>query len=351
MIRPSSARGAARRTVRPAVALATLAAAALALSACSASSDAGTGDGDGSTPISFQLDWVKDSQFSGYFTADDKGYYADAGVDVTFLDGGDVASTAAVIAGGGAQIGVVSNMSRLVDAINTGADLVAVGAVYQESPAGIMTLPDRPISSIDDLVGLRIGTDESGTADLNTLFRVNGLEPDYEDVRVGYDAAPLFDGQIDAYYAYVTNQPIPYLLQGIDVNTITFADLGFESYAGLIVTTREFLDANPDAVAGFVSASQKGWDDAVADPEAAVALTLGSYGTDLGLDEESEVASLTAIAGLVQSDYTAEHGLLALDPEAISGPMYDALTASGVTELPDPATAFDTTLVPAPAAE
>jgi ABC-type nitrate/sulfonate/bicarbonate transport system substrate-binding protein len=332
------------------MALVAVASTVFALTSCASggASDSAGGDTAATTDIAFQLDWVKDSQWSGYFTADDKGYYADAGLNVSFLDGGDVASTAGVIAGGGAQIGVVSNMARLADAIATGADLVAVGALYQTSPAGLMTLPDVTISSVDDLKGLRVGTDESGTADVDTLFKVNGEEPDYQDVRVGYDAAPLFDGQIDAYYAYVTNQPVPYQLAGTDVNTVTFADLGFESYAGIIVTTREFLEANPDAVAGFVTASQKGWQDVVADPESGAKLTVDNYGADLGLDIESETAILKNIIQLVQSDYTDTNGLLALDTTAISGPMYDALKASGRTDLPDIDTAFDTSLAQAP---
>src|SRR5690606_9147810 len=134
-------------------------------------------------------------------------WYEDAGMSVEFLDGGDIASTAAVIAGGGAEMGIVSNMSRLVDAINEEADLVVVGTMLQQSPAGLMTLPDLEIDSAEDLVGLRIGTDEAGQNDINALFKVNGLDPDWEHVRVGFDAAPLFEDQIDAYYAYVTSQP------------------------------------------------------------------------------------------------------------------------------------------------
>lgn len=318
--------------------------ASLALVSCS-SGDATSSDSAGTTAISFQLDWVKDSGFAGFFVADAEGHYADEGLDVTFLDGSDVASTAAVIAGGGAQIGIVSNMSRLIDAVDTGADLVAVGAIYQQSPAGLMTLPDVTITDIDDLVGLRIGTDEAGTADIDTLFTVNDMEPDWEDVRVGYDAAPLFDGQIDAYYAYVTNQPIPYELEGVDVNTVTFAELGFESYAGLIVTTRDYLESNRDDVVAFVRATQMGWQEALDDTAAAAQLTISDFGMDLGLDEPTQVASLDAMAPLIQGDFTAANGLLALDMEAIEGPMYKALTASGRTELPDAGSVFDTSVV------
>lgn len=317
---------------------------ALTVAGCS-SSASGEATTDAVTDISFQLDWVKNNQFAGFFEADAEGYYADENLSVDFLDGGDVASTAAVIAGGGADIGIVSNMARFVDAIATGADLVVVGAMYQTSPAGLMSLPDLAITSIDDLVGLRIGTDEAGSADINTLFAVNGLEPDWELVRVGWDAAPLFEDQIDAYYAYLTSQPVSYELEGIDVSTVAFADLGYDDYAGLIVTTREFLDENPEAVAGFMAASQAGWADAIADPAGAIALTLSEYGADLGLDEAAELAAFEAMLPFIQSDTTDASGLFAIDLDRISGSIYDTLTASGRTDLPDVDTAFDADIV------
>lgn len=334
------------RSTLAALSLSTVALVGLAACATAESTDSTDGSADAApVSVNFQLDWVKNNQFAGFFEADANGYYAENGVDVTFLDGGDVASTAAVIAGGGAQIGIVSNMARFADAIDTGADLVVVGALYQTSPAGLMTLPDLTIDSADDLTGLRIGTDEAGAADIDTLFAVNGLEPDYDLVRVGWDAAPLFEDQIDAYYAYVTSQPVSYALEGTATNTVTFADLGYADYAGLIVTTREFLDDNPDAVAGFLAASREGWDDTIADPQAAIDLTLSDYGADLGLDNAAELAALEAMIPLIQSDTTEADGLFALDMDKISGPIYDTLTASGRTSLPDLDTAFDATLL------
>jgi ABC-type nitrate/sulfonate/bicarbonate transport system substrate-binding protein len=320
-------------------------AAAPGLAGCAPSASSDDDAPKGATTMKFQLDWVKNSQFSGFFTADDEGYFADQGLDVSFLDGGDVASTASVIAGGGAQLGIVSNMARLYDANQSGADLVAVGALYQTSPAGIMTTPDREITSVDDLAGLKIGTDEAGQPDIDSLFKVNGQEPDWTPVRVGFDAAPLFAGKIDAYYCYVTNQPVTSELQGEESNVVTFADLGFQSYAGLIVASRDYLEAHREDVHAFLAAAQKGWQKVAEDPQAAVDLTLSSYGASLGLDEATELGTLEAQLPLMESDYTNERGLLALDLDAISGPMYDALRASGRTDLPDPQEVYDTSLL------
>ncbi|UFS60654.1 ABC transporter substrate-binding protein [Subtercola endophyticus] len=325
-------------------AAATLITAAIALTGCAgSSSDSTSASAGASTSIAFQLDWVKDSEFAGMFVADKKGYYSADGLAVNFLDGSNVDSTAAVIASGAAQIGIVSNMSRLADAQASGADLVVVGAVYQTSPAGFMTLPSVTVKSVNDLKGLRIGSDASGQADIDTLFKVNGESPDYTPVQVGYDAAPLFQGQIDAYYVYLNSEPIPYQLKGTAFNTVTFDSLGYKSYAGLIVTTRSFLDSNRAAVVNFVSATQKGWADALADPASAAATTIADYGSGLGLDQATQVATIQAQAPLMNSSYTAANGLLALDPAAITGPMNATLTAGGKT-IP-PQSVYDYTVV------
>lgn len=333
-----------RRLAGTAAALALAVVPALTGCAPSASDDGGDTP-EGSTSIKLQLDWVKNAQFAGFFVADDQGAFAEEGLDVEFLDGGDVASTAAVVAGGGAQLGIVSNMARLYDANASGADLVAVGALYQTSPAGIMTTTDREISSVEDLAGLKIGTDEAGQPDIDALFSVNEMEPDWTPVRVGYDAAPLFAGKIDAYYCYVTNQPVTSRLQGDESNVVTFADLGFQSYAGLIVAERGYLEDHRDDVRAFLAAAQEGWAAVAEDPQAAVDLTLESYGASLGLDPATELGTLEAQLPLMESDHTAEHGLLAIDLDAVAGPMYDALEATGRTDLPDPSEVYETSLL------
>ncbi len=333
----------ARRSATLATAIAMVAAAGILLTACSSSST-GTPSSSSPTSISFQLDWVKNSEFAGLFMADEKGYYKAQGLKVNFLDGSNVASTAAVIAGGGAQIGIVSNLSRLAEARKSGADLVAVGAIYQTSPAGFMTASGKKLTSAKDLKGLKIGTDASGVADIDALFTVNGLTPDYTAVQVGYDAAPLFQGTIDAYYAYLNSEPIPYQLKGDKFNTVTFAKLGFKSYAGLIVTTRKYLTEHRAVVEGFVSASMKGWKVAMADPTTAAKTTIADYGKSLGLDQPTEVAILKAQTPLMQSSYTDSHGLLAMDPAEITGPMDAALTAAK-EKVPALKSAYDFSLV------
>jgi ABC-type nitrate/sulfonate/bicarbonate transport system substrate-binding protein len=306
----------------------------------------GGGGGGGTTSIRYQLDWIKNSQFAGFYIADSEGFYADEGLEVELLPGADVASHEAVVAGGGAEIGTSSFLSRIVDAVNAGPDLVVVGAGLQQSPIGLMSMADNPIQSAEDILGKRIGLQEGSTSEIRLILELNGLDPDnWTEVPVGFNPGPLLDGEVDGYYAYLTSQPLTFenrgLVEGEDFFVVSFQDLGWYQYGMLAITERSYLDDNRDVVVGFVRATAKGWEQAIADPAEGVRLTLEDYGQDLGLDEETETEQLDAQLPLMQSDLTEEKGLYWMDLELLAGPMYDALRRGGREELPEPDSLVD----------
>jgi ABC-type nitrate/sulfonate/bicarbonate transport system substrate-binding protein len=297
------------------------------------------------TNVRFQLDWITNAQFAGWYLADDAGDFADEGLELSLLPGADVASHEAVLAGGGADFAMSSYLSRLVDAVNAGAEIVAVGATFQRSPAGLMSNPETPVKTPEDILGKRIGIQEGGQNEIDTILTIAGLPLDYTAVPVGFDPTPLAEGVVDAYYCYVTSQPLTFDAEGIPYELVTFEELGGPQYGGLVCVTRDYLDSQRDLVVGFMRASVKGWERAIADPAAGSALTVERYGVDLALDPEVEDAILVAQLPLLQSDLTAEQGLFRIDPEFTAGPMYDALRASGREDLPDVATIIDATVL------
>jgi ABC-type nitrate/sulfonate/bicarbonate transport system substrate-binding protein len=318
------------------------------LAACGDDNGGGSGEsgGAGPTSIRYQLDWLKNSEFAGFYIADTEGWYADEGLKVQFLPGADVASHEAVVAGGGAEMGNSSFLSRAVDAVNAGSDLVVVGAGFQQSPIGLMSMPDSPIHTAEDILGKRIGLQEGATSEIQLILKLNGLDPeDWTEVPVGYDPTPLLDGKVDGYYAYLTSQPLTFEAQGMvegkDFFAVSFQDLGWYQYGMLVITKREYLNANRDLVVGFVRATARGWEEAVKDPAKGVQLTMDVYGKDLGLDEATETAQLDAQLPLMQSDLTQQKGLYWMDMDLLSGPMYEALRKGGRDTLPEPTSLVD----------
>ena len=239
--------------------------------------------------LKFQLDWITNAQYSGWYMGDDAGDFAAEGLELSLLPGADVASHEAVLAGGGADFAISSYLSRLVDAVNADAEILLVGALFQRSPAGLMSSPDAPIKTPEDILGKRIGIQEGGQNEIDTILTLAGLPLDYTAVPVGYDPTPLAEGAVDAYYCYVTSQPLTFDQQGIPYALVTFEELGWPQYGALVCVRRDYLDANRDTVVGFMRASVKGWERAVADPQAAADLTIDRYGVDLALDPRRRV--------------------------------------------------------------
>jgi NitT/TauT family transport system substrate-binding protein len=84
------------------------------------------------TTVSVQLKWLPQAQFMGYYVALDKGFYKDAGLDVTIIPGGgDIGETTAVYTG---QVDFgVTWVSNLIAANAGGMGLIEVAQVFQRS--------------------------------------------------------------------------------------------------------------------------------------------------------------------------------------------------------------------------
>ena len=105
----------------------TVAAAALVLAGCAGSSPTpgDSSSGGALTPVKLQLQWVAQAQFAGYYVAKDKGFYKDAGLDVTIKAGGPDIAPEQVIAGGGADV-IVDWMPAALASREKGVGLVNI---------------------------------------------------------------------------------------------------------------------------------------------------------------------------------------------------------------------------------
>src|SRR5690554_8034974 len=117
-------------------------------------------------PINFQSKWFPQAQFAGYFVAQEKGFYAEEGLDVTILDGGNVNPTVQV-GSGNADFGTdwVANMLAQRE---QGLNVVTIAQVFQDSGYRMVALADSGIEEIADLAGTTVGVwgFEIGRADV-----------------------------------------------------------------------------------------------------------------------------------------------------------------------------------------
>jgi ABC-type nitrate/sulfonate/bicarbonate transport system substrate-binding protein len=279
--------------------------------------------------------WIKNVESAGLWLADANGYFRDVGIASTVLAGGPgVSSVEALLVAGRADVGV-DQIERIVDAVAAGADLVIIGAIFQQTPAGLVSLPTKPIRSARDIIGKRIGLQQGARVYIDGILTVNHLPHDYTEVVVGFDPQPLVEGACDGYLCFVTNQPLILAEHKVPYVVVSFEQLGFPNYGECLFCTRDYLRDHRSTVVRYLAALQRGWQANARDPVPAAKLAVTTYGATLGLDETQQVGENRAQIPLTQSAQTREHGLLWIDRDRVRGPIYASLRATGRTKLPD----------------
>jgi ABC-type nitrate/sulfonate/bicarbonate transport system substrate-binding protein len=295
--------------------------------------------------VTTQLLWIKNVEAAGLWVADAKGYFRAVGITSNVLAGGPgISSVEALVVGGRADVGL-DQIERIVDAVAAGADLVVIGAVFQESPAGLVSLPAHPVRTPRDIIGKRIGLQQGARLYIDGILEINHLPRDYTEVVVGFDPQPLVEGACDAYLCFITNQPLLLTQQGVPHVVVSFEQLGLANYGECLFCTRDYLRAHRPTLVRYMRALQRGWTQNAQDPAFAAHLATQTYGASLGLDERQQVAENRAQIPLTQSTATRANGLLAIDKARVRGPIYASLRATGRTKLPDVEHFIDATVL------
>lgn len=249
-------------------------------------------------PINFQSKWFPQAQFAGYFVAQDKGFYAEEGLDVTILDGGNVNPTVQV-GSGNADFGTdwVANMLTQRE---QGLDVVTIAQMYQASGYRLVALKDSGIESMADLAGRTVGVWGFGNefaaeavfskAGFTSNLDPTQTDPDVNAVVYAFDPSLVFPDEVDAASAMTYNEldqivGLGYPLE--DLNILNPADIGADMLEDNVFTTPAVL-ADPDfkgsglsgmeVATRFLRASIKGWTYAIANQEEAVQIVLGYCG-------------------------------------------------------------------------
>lgn len=297
-------------------------AAVLALAACGGSaasterSAPASGEAADYGRLDMNLSWIKNAEFAGEFFAQEKDYFADAGFsEVNLIAGGPSGtSSETMVLSGGALVGTTSPLGVAPVIQEDDAPLKIIGTKYQKNPFTVVSLADNPISAPADLVGKKIGVQAGVNETLfEGLLEVNDIDPaDVTVVPVQYDPQPLVNGEVDGFFAYITNESLTLELDGHEVENLPLADNGLPFMAESLVTTEENIETKREELKAFLGAMIKGWKDSVGDPEESARLAVEVYGKDLGLDMEKEVRQSEEQNKLIETADTEANGLLTM---------------------------------------
>jgi ABC-type nitrate/sulfonate/bicarbonate transport system substrate-binding protein len=336
------------RSRRLAAAGASIAIAALALTACAGGSGSGetsaapAGD-EGFGDITLQLSWIFNEEFAGEYLADTNGYYEDAGFSSVKLVPGPSGGIPELL-GGTADIALSDSVQIGAAIANESAPLKIIGATYQANPFTILSLKGGGnIATPEDLKGKKIGVQDSNMTLFNALLAANDIDAsELTIVPVQYDPAPLVNGEVDGFVAYLTNEAISVEMEGIPTTNLPFADNGLPFVAETITVTDDTIASSRDMLKAFLVAEIKGWTDQLADPQAGADLAIEKYGVDLDLDPAKTLAGAEAANKLIVSSETEENGLFTVS-EDLQKLTIDSLAGAGIVL--DAADLFDMSLL------
>ena len=251
------------RTTRVLTALLVAASALLGVAACGGAEQAA----GGATPFTLVLPWYADPEGGGFFAAQAQGLYKAKNLDVTLQPGGPQVSATQLVASGRAQVGF-TDAAGIVQARQQGIPVVAIGALYQDNPVGVMVHADTGISTFDAMRGR------------TWVVQTGQLGPDWVRRQLGIDfTTQTYQGSIANFLTndalvqqgWPTNEAYQAEKAGVKVNFVPFSASGFNPYNDVFFTSESYLAAHRQQLVDFLAASMQGWRDYMGDLKVATA--------------------------------------------------------------------------------
>jgi NitT/TauT family transport system substrate-binding protein len=267
--------------------------------------------------VEIQLDWVVRGNHAMFFVARDKGYFAENGIEVTEIRKGTGSPDAMrLVANGNAQFGF-GDLPTLAVARSQGVPVVALVAVNQRSPLGMISLAQtKVLKTPADLKGLNIGIHPAGSTYIffKAFLAANGMRE--SDLKMSTVSPPyesyLLLKRVDVVPGYVDAE-VPELEAKAggpgSLSVMLGADYGYQVYGSGLVTSDKLIQDNPDLVKRFVGAYLKAFRLVAAHPDEAATITAKAVP---GYADKQEVLfkQLQAdIQSTITSDETKAHGL------------------------------------------
>jgi ABC-type nitrate/sulfonate/bicarbonate transport system substrate-binding protein len=297
--------------------------------------------------LTIAIGWVPNAEYADIFVGMEKQYFAKAGLSIKYFGGGPNAPVSLVtLAAGQADIAGTSWL-QLLDAVAHGNDFTIIASMVPVTPEGLISLPKRPVVKPADLPGTRFLVQGPNERDvLDAVFKLNHLPPEHRYVPAGFSPDALLAGAGDAYFCYVTNQPVIFedmnLKQGKDFLVARMDQFGFRVPSQLLVVERKRLSSERATFVAFLRALLQGYIDNKKDPAYGAQLVVSKYAREYGFSLHQQTRLNQLQLELEKMPGTRGPYWIS-DEQRVS--MYDAARATGRANLPDPAQVIDLSLL------
>ena len=228
------------------------------------------------TDVKLALDWYPNANHLGFFIAQQKGYFADENLNVTMYTPSDPSTVLQTVGAGQDHFGM-SYQPDVLLARNEGVPVVSILGVVQHPLNSLMTLETSGITRPSELAGKKVGYPGIPTNEplLETMLKHDGLSglDDIELVNIGWNISEsLISEKVDGVVgAYWTHESINMENIGYPVNVMRMEEWGVPDYYELVLVTSEsYLADNEDVARRLIRAVKRGFEEAIADPQAGV---------------------------------------------------------------------------------
>ena len=253
----------------------------LGLVACGGSESEEQGYGDEMTKLTFVLDWTPNTNHTGLYVAEAKGYFEEAGLEVEIVqppEGG-----AELLVGSGEAEFAVSFQDSMMPAIvgDHAIPIEAVATIIQHNTSGIVSRAGEGMNRPAGMEGKKYATWDLDLEKATIKQVVEKDGGDYSKVElipstVTDEVSALKSGSVDAIWIFYGWAGIAAEVAGLETDYFEFADIDpvFDFYTPVIIGNSEWMAENPEITKAFLNAVKKGYEFAIEDPVAAADILL-----------------------------------------------------------------------------
>ncbi|MEJ6605948.1 MAG: ABC transporter substrate-binding protein [Burkholderiaceae bacterium] len=267
------------------------------------------------TPVKFQLDWRFEGPSAMFLVPAAKGYFKDAGLDVTVDSGNGSGAAVTRVASGTYDMGF-ADLAALMEFHANNPDApnkpVAVMMVYNNSPASVMALKKSGIKTPADLSGKKLGAPvfDAGRRAFPIFQQANNVtNVQWTAMDPPLRETMLVRGDVDAITGFTFTSLLNIEARGVppaDVTVMAYPDFGVKLYGNAIIASPKMIKENPEAIKAFLAAFAKGAKEVIADPAKAIEAVKARDGI---INTQLEVRRLQlAIDTVINSPSAREEG-------------------------------------------
>ncbi|RZI77814.1 MAG: nitrate ABC transporter substrate-binding protein [Variovorax sp.] len=260
------------------------------------------------------LNWTPTADHAPIYFAKAKGWYTEAGIDLTIEAGKGSALSSQRVGSGGANIGI-ADLPTAIQAVGKGADLKAIMVIYANSPQGFYWLKSSGINGPKDFIGRKIGNPPGDAARLMwpAFAKKVGIDPagvNFVNISPPAKVGALKSKSVDIISDFYNEHDLKVREFGADLGFLPWRSVGVNVYGNSLVANGAYLTANPERVKKFAAVTQRAYAACVKDFAPCLEALTASVS---GLSPDNQRDQWERIKQLMRDDTTTKVALGAFD--------------------------------------